>query len=435
MMKFSPRGLFFAVALVALAAALGLALGSNFDPLAIAASIPFDPSVLAMIGAAGTLDGAKIQAELQRIANETETFRKEATGQINARLSNVEQVIAGMEARGPAFSGGALRSVGVDVLQALQEETQFVQASEAANRRGKLAQFSARVNVDCSIRAALTNDGHGSSSDTVIPSQPMRRGIVGPTMAPLRLLDVLPTRPVTGDSVEFVQLTVAGEASEQDAEGAEKAQLEFSGELQNAQIATIAGWTAASKQVLSDHGALQSQVDLVLRNKVLAKLENRLINGVGGLGKIKGLLAQSATFVPTIATTPADVIGEALVRMANNGYRPNLVVLNPLDWFRIQITKTNTDGEYVFGSPTAPVPPALWNTAIVPTPALGEGDFLVADTSYVTVLDREQMTVTLSNSHADFFVRNLVAILGELRAGLEVLDEFAVYKGQLEQSA
>lgn len=54
---------------------------------------------------------------------------------------------------------------------------------------------------------------------------------------------------------------------------------------------------------------------------------------------------------------------------------------------------------------------------------------------HVSVLDREQPSVMLSNSHKDYFTRNLVAILGELRAGLEVRDGFAVYRMDLNASS
>jgi len=165
----------------------------------------------------------------------------------------------------------------------------------------------------------------------------------------------------------------------------------------------------------------------VIRHKVLSALEHKLINGQGGSGAIEGFLTAGTLFVPTIGTTAADVIGEALVTQANLGFQPNLVLLNPLDWYRIQITKTETEGEYIFGSPTMPVPPALWNTAIVVTPSVAQGTGLTVDTAYTSLLDRQQLVVTLSNSHEDYFVRNLVAILGELRAGLEVLHVSAVY--------
>ncbi|MFG3996630.1 hypothetical protein ACGEND_11405 [Pseudomonas aeruginosa] len=40
----------------------------------------------------------------------------------------------------------------------------------------------------------------------------------------------------------------------------------------------------------------------------------------------------------------------------------------------------------------------------------------------------------VSNSHKDYFTRNLVLILGELRAGLEVLDGQAIYLVDLEDT-
>jgi HK97 family phage major capsid protein len=63
-----------------------------------------------------------------------------------------------------------------------------------------------------------------------------------------------------------------------------------------------------------------------------------------------------------------------------------------------------------------------------------QGQVLVLDTAYITVLDREAASVMVSNSHKDYFTRNLVLILGELRAGLEVLDGQAIYLVDLEDA-
>ena len=371
----------------------------------------------------------QIKAVLDKIQHGIERTQAETS----ARLLAVEQIVAGAEAyaSGRGFAGGP--SFGALALERLQDDGNFQTAMSAAGRGMKPSQFSARVNVDGSIRAALIGES-SSSTDTGIPSQPERRGIVGPVARPLRLLDVLPSRPTTADAVEFIKLSATGDASEQDEQGDTKAELDFDGTLARAEIVTIAGWTAASKQVLSDHVALQAQIDRVIRHKVLSRLEHQLINGDGTTGKIAGLLTQATAFVPTIGQTPADIIGEALVTQADAGYAPNLVLLNPIDWFLIQVTKTLTEGQYIFGSPTMPVPPALWNATIVTTPSLPEGTGLTIDTSFVTVLDREQANVTISNSHSDYFVRNLVAILGEMRAGLEVVDESAIFSFDLNVS-
>lgn len=376
----------------------------------------------------------QINASLEQVGEDLRQYRDDTekwVGETNARLQAVEQLAVKFETGGVGYAGlsGADHSpVSAQFTQALTESASFQPLSE-------WNVGTCRAKVGASLRAALTNEQGGSSGGAYIPSQPERGGIVGPALRPLRLLEALPSRPTDKDAVEFVQLNSTGDADEQILEGDEKAEIDFEGELVRAEIVTIAGHTTASRQVLSDHVALQQAIDQVIRHKLLARLEHQLINGQGGQGKILGLLAQATAFLPTIGTTPADIVGEALTRQADAGYMPGLVVMNPLDWYRIQITKTTDDDEYIFGSPTMPVPPSLWNTAIVRTPAMPQGQALTIDGMHVSVLDREQPSVMLSNSHKDYFTRNLVAILGELRAGLEVRDGFAVYRMDLNASS
>lgn len=351
----------------------------------------------------------------------------------SARIATIEQIVAKIDAEGGRGGMGNMGpSIGASAFQTIQEDPSFKAAAEQASRGMKVGKFDARANVDGSIRAALVNQGNGDSNDQTYPTWSDRRqGIYGPVIPAPRLLDILPSRPTISDSVEYVKLSVTGDAAEQEQEGDTKAELDFDGSLDTANIVTIAGWTAVSKQVLADNNALQAAIDRVIRQKVLSRLENRIINGTGGQGKIDGLLNQATVFVPTIGDNTPDVIGEALTTLDTYGYRPNLVVVHPLDFFQnVQIVK-DADGNYIFGSPSAPQTPNMWNTTIVRTPAMPRGTGMVLDTSTTTVLDREQMSVVLSNSHADFFVRNLVAILGEMRAGLEVIDTNAVFKFDL----
>lgn len=291
---------------------------------------------------------------------------------------------------------------------------------------------SARASLSASIKAALTNDQ--GTSNLGMPSQPERRGIVGQVFAPLSLLQALPSRPVASDSVEFIQLHTNGEAGIQALEGDEKQNLDFEGTPVKVAIATIAGHTTASRQVLADHAALQGQIDLTLRSKVLAKLENQLINGTGNNGEILGLIPQSTVFfstMPVQSKNNLDLVGEAQASMRRNGYNPSMILVNPMDWFGMTVTKT-ADDDYLFGSPVKPASSALWGSTVVQSSAVPAGTALVIDPAFVTVLDRQQTDVLISTSHKDYFSRNLVLILSECRAGLEVLDVFSVYKVTLD---
>jgi hypothetical protein len=62
------------------------------------------------------------------------------------------------------------------------------------------------------------------------------------------------------------------------------------------------------------------------------------------------------------------------------------------------------------------------------TPAMPEGTGLALDTNFTALLDRWQAQVLVATEHEDQFVRNLVTILAELRAGLAVYDQNALLK-------
>jgi len=349
---------------------------------------------------------------------------KDAVADHNARLQQVEQIVAKGQTTGSIQPAGNVSAMGQAVQRAAQNDVVFGQLQN-------WNQASARFNLDgVSIRGALVNDPYNPSptDNGSMPSQPDRWGIFGPVMAQPRLLNFLPSRSVSSDSVEYVKLSTTGDVDYQDGEGTEKAEIDFDGTPHKAYIATIAGFTTASRQVLSDHATLSQHIDTVLRAKLMNKLSYEIINGQGGSDtKIEGLLEQGLIMTLPNMTNFADRVGEAIVRQGNLGFRPGLIAMNPQTWLEeIATAKTATEQTYMFGSPANPLPPALWNLPVALEPSIPEGYAMVMDLSYVTVLDRERVSVMVSNSHADYFRRNLIAILGELRAGLEVLDEGAV---------
>lgn len=362
---------------------------------------------------------------LKKYHDQTEERHKE----LNARLTAAEQALVNDD-RGNPLAGyfGCAHSQGFAAMACanLDENAAF----------GALKDWNmgtARIKLNAGIKAALTSDG--GSSNGSYPTQSERGIITTGGQRALRLLDVLPSRQTTSDAVEFVQVSAPEDAAEQLLEGATKQELNTVGELVRAEIATIAAFTSASRQVLSDNAMLQAAVDRMVKYKLLTKLESLLVNSTPATGKIDGLINQSTLLIPTIASTRADAIGEALTRQADAGFMPSVILMNSVDWLKIQLSKEATTGSYIFGSPSMPVDPRLWNAQVVATPVCPAGTALTIDAGLVTVLDREQPQILLSNSHADFFTRNLIAILGELRAGLEVLDTGAIYQIDLSDSS
>jgi HK97 family phage major capsid protein len=111
-------------------------------------------------------------------------------------------------------------------------------------------------------------------------------------------------------------------------------------------------------------------------------------------------------------------------------YNINGLVINPADWGTLETAK-GSDGHYIWVSVPNGGEPRLWRVPVVVSNAMTVGNFLLGDwTMGATIYDREQMDIRVSESHADFFVRNGVAILAEERYGFGIELPKAFCKGQ-----
>ena len=94
---------------------------------------------------------------------------------------------------------------------------------------------------------------------------------------------------------------------------------------------------------------------------------------------------------------------------------PSAWVFNPTDWETIQ-TGTDLIGQFYGGGPFSPMPRQLWGIPVVTCQGWPAGTGWLADWKKATVWDREQSQIYTTDSHADFFIRNIIAILAEQRA-------------------
>jgi HK97 family phage major capsid protein len=106
----------------------------------------------------------------------------------------------------------------------------------------------------------------------------------------------------------------------------------------------------------------------------------------------------------------------------------NGVVIHPNDLQTLDEISDN-QGRFYFGGPsgangTAP----LWGLPVIESEAATAGTAWVGDFRKAILWDRQQASLTVTDSHADFFVRNLVAILAEMRAGFGVIQPSAFCK-------
>ena len=191
-------------------------------------------------------------------------------------------------------------------------------------------------------------------------------------------------------------------------------------------VRTIAHWIPVTKRALADAAQMVTLIDNFLAYGLEEELEDQMISGDGSGENLEGLAnvsgVQSQSFVAVEDGGLLATLRKAKTKVRTVGRSvPNGYVINPADLETIDLLVDN-ENRYYFGGPAAAGnAPTLWGLPIVESEAVPAGTAYVGDWRKSVLWDRQQATITTTDSHADYFVRNLVAILAELRAAFGVL--------------
>lgn len=306
---------------------------------------------------------------------------------------------------------------------------------------GRLANLKGFTSPPVEVKGLL--DGYGrkelitgtsdiSAGAFVVPDQ---SGIYEPIgRYPLSLRQLIDVRETGSDTVEWVvqtrqvtQATPVAEANVTEYSGAtgeesgEKPEGITRWERQSATVKTIAVWIPATTRALADAPQLRSLIDSELRADVNEELEDQLLNGNGvgenftGLANTAGVLQQA--FTTDIAITARMAITNLLI---NGRQVPTAWLMYPVDWQNFDLLQDN-NGQYYWGGPMRQGNPTLWGVPVAQSFFLTEGTGWLGNWRKMVLWDREDATIAISDSHADFFIRNMVAIRCELRAAMGVI--------------
>lgn len=261
--------------------------------------------------------------------------------------------------------------------------------------------------------------------------------VMGPD-APLTVRDLFAAISISSNAIEWVaEKLFTNAAASQNGEGTAKAESGITFEKKTSPVETIAHWIPASRQVLADAPQLQGLIDGRLRQGLKIKEDLQLLFGDGTNGNLLGLVPQATVFsavgMPVVpvggpAHTKLDYLRWAFLQVAKAQYPATFSVMSLDDWATIQMMKTN-DGAYIFGTPTDGAAPRVWGKQVVESHGLSAGDFIAGSAFAATVYDREEVTVRVAEQHADFFIKNMVALLCEERLAFTVERAAAVVAG------
>jgi HK97 family phage major capsid protein len=275
--------------------------------------------------------------------------------------------------------------------------------------------------------------GHGSSQpfridgggfleeradiDTTIGTPPQYWS--GPRDPALRvpLFDVVGVVPTTMGSVEYYYWQPETGMASTVPEGELKPEAPIEGKLLAVPMATYAWWKGITKQALEDVPRVQSIVDTQLRRGVIRRINTEAAAALNADTNIPIYGAVTDSLLESLR------VGLGMVDEA--GYSANAVLLNALDWAALDMTilPVTRDG--------ATVSNVFWGLRAIAVPQVPRGTAYVGDFAEgMTFFDRERVEVMMTDSHADYFLRNKLVLLAEARGKVVVSNAACLVKAR-----
>jgi len=192
-------------------------------------------------------------------------------------------------------------------------------------------------------------------------------------------------------------------------------------------VRTIAHWIPATRNMLADAPMLRTIVESELLNGVERRAENQIVNGSGTAPNIRGIVNTPGIVSVTQGTAPSaagdeeiDAVHRLLTQIRLGGFNPTAVGFNPLDWENIRLAKDGNEN-YIWGPPSLAGVMQVWGVPAVSSVAFAEDTAVAGEWARALFLVREAARVFVTDSHKDWFVRNLLALLAEARGVLVII--------------
>lgn len=230
------------------------------------------------------------------------------------------------------------------------------------------------------------------------------------------LLDAIGRESVSSGSVEWVIWPGGYPQAQVVAEGALKPEAVFAPTIQTGSLQTLAHYKGITRQALEDIPRIQQIVEGTLRGGVLSKMESLAADA----------LTADAT-IPEVDASGSDLMTGIRIALGNvqaAGYASaNAILLNPADFADLDIA--------VMGATVAgpQLNSTFWGLRAIAAAAIPAGTAYVGDfKTGVTMFERGGTSLYLTDSHADYFLRNILVILAETRALAVITEPQALQK-------
>lgn len=294
-----------------------------------------------------------------------------------------------------------------------------VEIDLAATMGDYIAEHGVKAAMDLSdeirMKATLTTTGYPTES-VRIPVL-VTPGEMAPTVASL-----MPSGTTSQGSIPYMEETTSTNAAAETAEGDAKPESTLAFTERTSTVRKIATFLPVTDELFADAPAMRSYVENRLRSFVVQREDGQLLNGDGNAPNLRGILNVVGIQTEAKGANPTpDAIYRAMTKIAVGAFLDaSAYVTHHNDWQEVRLLRT-VDGIYIWGSPADPGPERIWGLPVVKTTRIAEGTGLVGSfRDAAQIFRRSELAFAVSDSHSDYFQKNLLALRVEERLALVV---------------
>ena len=277
-----------------------------------------------------------------------------------------------------------------------------------------------RDSVKMELKANMLNSTHTGD----IVEQQRLDGVFRSPERSTHVRSFMNTVNQTTENLRYIQETGYTDNVGVRAEGSAGTESNLNLTEQTAATTIISTYFTVSKESLGDLPLLENYIRTRGMGKIMLKEDQQIIYGTGTSNQLSGITLAADAYVDTIADSNVqrfDVMGVGVTQAKVDEYNPNLVLVHPTTYDAIARTKDGNESYMIPDAVFSGRPISVYGANVVANSAVTADDFIVGDFQMGATLGiREDVTVTISNSHASTFTAGMVTILIEERVSLPI---------------
>jgi HK97 family phage major capsid protein len=364
--------------------------------------------------AEGSIDKKTLQSELDAFSE------KHGKGLNTEQMAAFNEMTESVKKQAEEIT--KLKDVGVKAGKAISFYDQVLNA--LTEKKGDLEMAAKeRRSVQINLKAAdsLMTTGYATSApNAYLPMPTVMPGIVENPQQALNIMQFVNMFPSESPSVTWVNEVAPDGDAEYTAEGELKEQVSWKYENETANSVKITAFIKTTTQALRNLPFLANRVNTRLREIVMQKVEDGIINGTGTT-ELEGI----TMYAPGYTTTSFDgsvndpQTVDALVCMAGQvdefNFTATVAVMHPVDVRKMKLVK-DADGQYVLPPFSTTNGTFVDNLRVVPNKKIARGYALVGDLSKVNTFMVENLMIDIGLDQDDF-TKNRRTVLAEIELG------------------